>query len=119
MRNFVRNGYLLDYPNTSGSTIPSGSTVVLVAGNAGMIGIAEDDIPDQTVGAVRIAGVNWLNALSTDTGSIGTKFYWDAVAGRATTTPTNNTPAGWLAEAKANGDTAVKLMLNGLPGGAR
>ena len=115
--NFVRNGHLLDYNNTSGVTIPSSNVVVLTPGATGGIGIAEDDIPDQTVGAVRVAGVNALPANPTDVGTQMTPMFWDAANTRLTTTSAGNTPAGLLAAVKANGDTTAEVILNGMPGG--
>jgi len=68
---------------------------------------AEDNVPAILGGVVlRYA------TLSTDTGGIGDKMYWDNTNSRFTTTSTSNTYAGRLAKAKASGETTADIYLN-------
>ncbi len=111
MKTFRYSGETIPWANSTGSTITSGSIVVIVAGLLGAIGIAADDILDGMTGALSIDGVHELTALSTDTGSVGDRFYWDSGASRLTSTATGNTFAGKLAEPKLNGDATAKIKL--------
>jgi predicted RecA/RadA family phage recombinase len=76
MKNFIANGNVLDYVNIAGTTILSGSVVVVGA----IVGIAATDIVPGAVGAVNIRG-----AFSLPKGSFagiqGQRVYWDTVAG--------------------------------------
>lgn len=61
-----------------------------------------------------VTGCHRLTALSTDTGSVGTKVYWDNTNKRVTVTSTNNSPIGALIEAKTAGQTTAAVRLNGV-----
>lgn len=62
----------------------------------------------------KTTGVFDITALNTDTGSIGTKMYWDNTNKRLTTTASGNTLVGALVAAKANGDTTARVKLDGV-----
>lgn len=68
---------------------------------------SEDNVP-AILGGTVVRGT----ALSTDTGDIGAKIYWDDTNSRFTTTATSNTYCGRLAKAKANGDATADIYLN-------
>lgn len=61
-----------------------------------------------------LTGVYSITALGTDTGSIGTKMYWDDTNKRLTTTSSTNMFVGSLVVAKANGETTATIRLNGI-----
>lgn len=109
----VSPGNYIPYYNT-GAAILSSAVVVLQPGPGGMIGIAEDDIAATTgFGALQVKGIVNLPMLSTDTGSVGDRVYWDATNTRLTTTRSGNTPAGILACTKATAITTADVLLTG------
>lgn len=57
-------------------------------------------------------GVFDLTALSTDTATVGAAIYWDNTNKRCTTTASGNTKIGVATQAKASGDTTVRVRLN-------
>lgn len=105
MASIVGEGASLDY--TPGSAVASGDVVVL--GSIG-VGIADHDIPANTLGAVVVDG---LVEFPKATGAITAyaKVYWDNTAKNVTTTATNNTLAGYAVAAAASGDATVRVKL--------
>lgn len=75
---YVQDGDVLDYTNTSGSTITSGTPVVM--GN--IIGVALADIANNATGAVAIDGVFTLPKVTGSAWTIGSKLLWDVSAGK-------------------------------------
>lgn len=61
-----------------------------------------------------LTGAYSLVALGTDTGSIGTKMYWDDTNKRLTTTSSTHMFVGSLLEAKTSGPTTATIRLNGI-----
>lgn len=59
-------------------------------------------------------GVFDIAALSTDTAAAGAKLYWDNTNKRLTTTSSGNTLVGAAVVAKASGDTAARILLDGV-----
>lgn len=108
-------GEFIDY--IPAAAVLSSAVVVVNPGPAGLIGVAEADIAASGTGAVRVEGVHELTALSTDTGSVGDEFYWDAANSRLTSTKTGNTKAGFLTVAKTNGQTTAFVKLAGISTG--
>jgi predicted RecA/RadA family phage recombinase len=110
MRNFVKKGEVIDYPNSTGSAIKSGDLVVI--GN--LAGVAQTDIADGSVGAVLLTGVFSI-AKAAGAVSIGAKLYYVTADKNLTTTATNNTLVGVAHAAALTGDTTVQLQLtNGI-----
>lgn len=110
MKNFVRRGHVLNYSNTSGDTITSG-TLVLVGAFAG---VAVKDIADGTTEELNLTGVF---ALPKANGAInqGDKLYYDATAKNLTKTDSSNTLCAVAADAALTGDATVNAALtNGL-----
>lgn len=66
-----------------------------------------------TTAEIKTEGVFDLTALSTDTGSVGTKMYWDNTNKRLTTTLTSNVLVGCLLSAKASGETTARIYIDG------
>lgn len=75
---FKQPGDVLDYTNTSGSTIAAGTPVVM--GN--IIGVALADIANNDTGSVAIEGVFTLPKVTGSAWTIGSKLLWDASAGK-------------------------------------
>lgn len=78
-----------------------------------LFGIALDGALSGAEVVLKTTGVFDITALNTDTGSVGTKVYWDNTNKRITTTVGSNTLVGVLVKAKANGDTTARVRLNG------
>lgn len=109
-KNFVQEGETLIYTNTSGSTITSGTAVLMGA----KVGIALVDIANNASGPVAVEGV-WTYAKNTGAstgGAMGANAYWDNTAKKFTAVLTSNTLAGYFAATCADGDAtcSVKLM---------
>lgn len=75
-RTFVQSGKVLDYANSSGSTITAGSIVVL----GDCVAIAEVDIPDGESGSVSVTGVHRVPKVAGTAWAQGEKVDWDASA---------------------------------------
>jgi predicted RecA/RadA family phage recombinase len=101
------SGERIDWTNGTGSSVSVGGIVQV--GNLGM-GRANDTIANGSTGSVSIRGVFEFTALSTDTGTFGTPWYWDSTNSRATTTKTA-LPLGRGARLKSNGDTVAWILL--------
>lgn len=81
-----------------------------------IFGVALSDVANGAVGEWATGGVWDLTALSTDTGSAGTIWYWDDTNKRVTTTLTSNLKIGVGVNTKSNGDTTARVRLNGVFG---
>jgi len=116
--NYQQPGEVLDYPNSSGSTITSGT--VLVVGN--ILGVALADIADGATGSVGISGVYTCPKVSGAVIAQGESLTWDADAGAfddSAATPASGDVTGPPAvafEAAGNGDTSLAVKLTGTPG---
>ena len=108
MKNYIQDGDRLDYANSSGNTITSG-TAVLVGKR---VGVAVADIANNTTGVLAMEGVFNLPKLSTDVLAQGDLLYWDNTNKRLTSTTTSNTLCGYAQNAAGNGATTVDIMLN-------
>lgn len=108
-KNYVQEGDVINYTNTSGSTITSGSGVLVGA----WLGVALADIANTQTGSVQIANVFTLPKLGTDTVAQGAALYWDNTNKRLTTTASGNTLAGRAAAAAGSGVATVQIRLNG------
>lgn len=108
MKNFVQEGHVIDFPNTSGATIASGAAVLMGT----RIGVAVGDIANNDTGPVRVTGVHTIAKLGTDVVALGAALYWDNTNKRLTTTASGNTYAGWATGAAGNGVTTVNIKIN-------
>lgn len=110
MKNFVKRGNVIDYPNATGNDINSGDLVFV----GSLVGVAQTDIAAGTTGAVLLEGVfNIAKAAGAIT--IGAKLYWITSSSNLTTTSTANTFVGYAHIAALTGDATVALQLaNGL-----
>lgn len=105
MARYVSANYTLDYtPSTAKS---AGDVVVL----SDLVAVVTHDIAANKLGAVSACGV-WELPKAAVAVSQGDALYWDATAGNATTTATDNTFAGHAALAAESGDAVVRCLLN-------
>jgi predicted RecA/RadA family phage recombinase len=108
MKNYVQKGDRLQFANSTGGTIASGSGVLV----SKRVGVAVADIPNTTTGVLAMEGVFNLPKLTTDVVAQGDILYWDNTNKRLTTTASGNTQAGYAQAAAGNGVTTVDVMLN-------
>lgn len=108
MKNYVQKGNTLSvaapYAVTSGQGVLAGALFGIAAHSAvqgAPVEIMRTDVFDVT-------------AVTADTAAQGAKIYWDNTARKLTTTATNNTLVGCVTEAKANGDTVARVLLDGV-----
>lgn len=108
MRNFVQEGDTLTL--TAPYAVASGAG--LLVGSIFAVATAAAD--NATTVEAQVEGVFDLTALSTDTGSVGAKVYWDNTNKRCTVTATDNSLIGVLVAAKTSGQTTMRVRLNGI-----
>ncbi|UGQ45085.1 DUF2190 family protein [Massilia endophytica] len=107
-KNYVQEGGVLDYTNSTGAAILSGALVVLNK----RVGVALADIAIGATASVAVEGVFTLPKLSTDDTKLGEELYWDAANSRLTETASGNTKAGFAAADAGAGVATVALKLN-------
>lgn len=107
-QNYVQEGDVLNYTNASGSTIASGTAVLIGT----WLGVALADIANTATGSVAIEGVFTVPKLSTDVVTQGAILYWDNTNKRLTLTSAGNTQVGHAFAAAGNGATSVQIKLN-------
>ena len=107
MKNYVQSGDLITvaapYAVSSGQGVMVGS----------LFGVATCDAANGTNVDIMTEGVFDITALTSDTGTVGAKMYWDNANKRLTTTATSNTLVGVLAAAKGGSDTTARVYLDG------
>jgi predicted RecA/RadA family phage recombinase len=106
MARFIHIGDTIDY--TPGTDVTSGAVVV----QGSLVGIAVRDIAANTLGALRVTGVHEFPKATGQAIAAGSAVHWDATAGRATTTTTNNAFIGKAVKAAATADTEVWVRLS-------
>lgn len=106
MKNFVQAGDTISL--VAPYAVVSGDGVLV--GN--LFGVAVADAANAAAVEVVVVGVFDINALSTDTGSVGALMYWDNTNRRTTTTATANELIGVLTKAKASGEATARIRLN-------
>lgn len=104
--NYVKEGDVLDltapYAVSSGDGAQVGS----------VFGVAINDLANAEAGPFARCGVFDLAALSTAVGAQGAKAYWDNTNKRVDTDGTVGILIGVLEDAKADGDTTARVVLN-------
>lgn len=114
--NLIQQGNTIEYANSSGGTLAAGRGVPVITGATGFIGVAINDIPNNTTGVLAAEGVFELpaNAGTGLTFARGDVLYWDNSTPCLTKTTTGNTKAGtaWAPKLAA-GTTAVVKLLGG------
>ena len=84
---FIQDGKTLEY--TPQTAVAGGEVVI----DGGFVGIAINDIPAGVQGSIAITGV-WKFPKDSSTFDRGDTVYWDATAGKVTSTSTDNTAIG-------------------------
>ena len=107
-KNYVQEGDVIDHVNASGSTITSGTAVLIGA----RLGVALADIANGATGSVQVEGVFTVAKLGTDVVAAGALLYWDNTNKRLTTTASGNTLSGFAVAAAGSGVTTVNIKIN-------
>lgn len=107
MKNFVQEGDIVSVP--APYTLASGDGALV----GSLFGVAAHAAANGASVELQIEGVVRLSTLATDTGTYGTKMYWDNTNRRATTTATNNALIGALTFPKGAGESVATIRLNG------
>lgn len=108
MKNYIQKGDRIQFANSTGGTITSGSGVLV----GKRVGVAVADIANTTTGILAMEGVFNLPKLSTDVIAQGDLLYWDNTNKRLTSTTTSNTLCGYAQNAAGNGVSTIDIMLN-------
>jgi predicted RecA/RadA family phage recombinase len=107
MKGFVESGEVITvaapYDRSSGDGCLVGS----------LFGVCQSSATSGNNVDIKLEGVFDITALSTDTGTVGTKMYWDDTNKRLTTTSTSNRLVGVLTAAKGGTDTTARVYLDG------
>lgn len=108
MKNFIQEGDVISalapYALFSGDGALVGS----------LFGVALADAANGAAVELAIEGVFAIKAASADTGTLGTKMYWDNTAKQLTTVLTANSLIGMLTAAKTAGQLVATVRLNGV-----
>lgn len=102
---YWQRGETLDYTNT-GSSIIEANTVIALTGR---VGIAGTDIAPGEIGDVHVCGIFEFDKTGTTDITIGQLVYFDGTG--ITDVATDNTPAGYAANAAAAGDAKVLVKI--------
>ena len=108
MKNFRQEGNIWDYTNGSGSTIASGTGVVINT----VVGFAVSDIPDGETGAVRVQGVVKTLAPTGEDIAQGVVLNFDATNQEFQLAAGDLAACGVAASDSGNGSTEVWVQIN-------
>lgn len=108
MKNFVQTGDVITVP--APYAVSSGQGVLV----GSLFGVATCDAANGANVDIVPEGVFDITALTSDTGTVGAKMYWDSTNKRLTTTATSNTLVGALTAAKGSSDTTARVYLDGV-----
>lgn len=115
---YVEKGETIDYANTSGSTILANTPVVV----GEQIGVAIDDIPDQTTGVLAMEGVFNLPKVDAAVIAQGERVLWDSSAGAfddsaaiAASGDVSNCCIAWEGKGATTGED-IAIKINAVPG---
>ncbi len=103
---FVSDGEQIDY--TPSGDVAAGDVIV----QGTLIGVAERDIPDGTLGALTVLGIRTFpkHVSSSSALSAGAKVYWD-IADNEVNTDTGNPYLGKVVIAAGATDTTVQVRM--------
>ena len=101
---YVQEGKLVDYVSTA--AVAAGDIVI----QGDLIGIAAQDIPAGTVGALTTEGVFCVEKTSAATFAVGAKVYWN-VSSKTATATTTDTLIGVAVAAAAADDQNVLVKI--------
>lgn len=103
---YWQKGETLDY--TAATAVGNGDIVDL----ATRVGVAGNNIPAGSTGAVHVEGV-FIMPKGSDAITLGAAVYWDAAEEQITTTAEGHTPAGYAAAPADTGAATVLVKLLG------
>lgn len=106
MKNFIEVGDTLTVPAPSGGVVSGGVVII-----GSLIGVAGSTAAAGVNVAVKTRGVFELPKVSAQAWTVGVAIYWDAGAGNATTTGTDNTAIGYATEAAANPSAVGRVRI--------
>lgn len=106
MKNFVQKGDVITV--TAPAALASGDGVLV----GSLFGVATNAAASGAPVEILMEGVVQVTTLSTDTGSVGAKMYWDNTNKRLTTTVGSNSLVGVLVVAKLAAETVSTVRLN-------
>ncbi|GAA5446140.1 hypothetical protein Misp06_04349 [Microbulbifer sp. NBRC 101763] len=116
--NFVQDGRMLDYTNSTSAVITSGQVIVVGA----VLGVAMDDIAVGESGVIGIDGVFTVPKVSAAVIGQGEALTWvvasssfDSNAATAATGDITG-PTAFAAEVAGNGVTSLAVKFTGVPG---
>ncbi len=104
MASYVQKGDVVDY--TPASAVAAGDVVVI----GSLVGVAPRAIAANALGSLAIEGVWEMPCATGATGAQGSAINWYATSGVAHAS--TGTAAGYLAKARAAGDSTVHVKLN-------
>ena len=107
--NQVNDGKYLPFTAPTGGAVSGVPLLIGAAFVVPMITAAEGEMFEATQYGLWI-----LPKTAANTPAEGVKAYWDNTAKAVTTTATSNTLIGIFAEAGTNGQTSIKVKLNGV-----
>lgn len=102
---YVQSADTVDYTPTS--AVAAGSVVI----QSGLVGVANLDIPANTLGALAVSGQFDLKK-TTVAIDAGAKVYWNTTSGYATNVASGNTYIGITAENVTSAGATVRVLLN-------
>jgi len=112
-KNYIQPGKVIDFANSTGSTVSSGDVVVI----GEQIGVAEVDIAHDDTGSVSVEGVFNVPKVPAAVIAQGESVMWDASASAFddnAATPSAGDVSGCCVafEAGANTETTINVKLN-------
>jgi predicted RecA/RadA family phage recombinase len=117
VKNFIQPGDVYNYANSSGSTITSGSPVLI----GSSVGVAARDIPNNESGPVNMSGVYLLAKVGSQAWAQGDLVFWDHTNSRFTKTASSDADvaAGEAFEVAGSGAGVVTGYVKLIPGMGR
>ena len=106
-QNYIQQGDVLEWVNSSGSDVQSGQ--VVVAGE--FVGVATGNIPDGQEGRIALSGVWELPKASGLAMAQGDRVYWDVADGNLNKTPADNHDTGLVFRNAETDDDRVQVKL--------
>lgn len=107
MKNFNKVSSVITLPAPYDVASGAGLLVGLIFGVATHAALSGGDVETKLTGEVT------LPAVTANTFAVGAAVYWDNTAKNCTSTVGSNTKIGVATLAKINGDTTVRVRLNG------
>lgn len=107
MKNKVQTGNVMDWLNSTGNTVMSGSLVIFGA----MVGVAVADILDGEVGALDVEGVFELPKTAALVMTQGARAFINTTSKLLTST-TSDVPVGVVFKSAAGSDSTAQVKLN-------